>query len=456
MEAVLKMRSTSACRLCQKGVQILPSARISPKPIPLRSQLNSTPSPSHAETLSVRLSFETPPQTLATEYNLPRLTSKSAFAKVAQMATDPRTHSVDVDVWTLGLAIGQVMAVVMPDNASRYVVSSYSDNDEREADRWASSRSSMIPSTKKNARKVSGFSSELRQYFVEGHVNGTPVEALPDSGADMCFISLKLASGLGLDPAAGTQKRITLANKKHVQSPGMVEVPWRFAREQKAHILNCWILPGCVHDLVLGNRFLRVTQTLTKFKNRIKSKLVELPRRLRLRLLGEEKQRLWGSLDGHLTAALPDTGSDVMLISGAYARKIGLTIDRDFENWLEVEFADGTTDWTSGVVRDVPWNVGGETVRCDFHVLDDLCVDVILSKNYLFDLSVFSEHSECLFDADSEEDLLQLCNIRLIGRYSDTLNVLEEEYLEDGKRHLRDPRALADHRHSDIPRCLWS
>jgi hypothetical protein len=287
------------------------------------------------------------------------------------------------------------------------------------------------------------FSSASTQYFVEGDVNGTPVEALPDSGADMCFISPELASGLSLGPAAGTQRGINLANKKPVQSPGMVEVPWRFAGEQEAHILNCWILPGCVHDLVLGNHFLRATQTLTnltKKMRRIKSKLVKLPRRLRLRLLGEEKQRLWGSLDGHLTTALPDTGSDVMLISSAYARKIGLTIDRDFKNWLEVEFADGTTAWTSGVVRDVPWTVGGKTVQCDFHVLDDLCVDVILSNNYLFDLNVFSENRDYFFDTDSEEDLFQLCNIRLIGRYGDTLNVLEEEYLEDGKCRLRDPK----------------
>ncbi|GES58895.1 hypothetical protein ATEIFO6365_0003017800 [Aspergillus terreus] len=211
----------------------------------------------------------------------------------------------------------------------------------------------------------------------------------------------------------------------------MVEVAWRFAKEQKPHILNCWILPGCVHDIVLGSHFLNATKTLTTFKNRIRSKLVDLPRRLRLRLLGEEKQRLWGYLDGHLTAALPDTGSDVMFISSTYARNIGLLIDRDFEELLEVEFADGTTAWTSGVIRDVPWEVGGTTVRCDFHVLDALCVDVVLSKNYLFDLNVFSESSEYFFSVDSEDDLFQLFNIRLIGRYGATLNILEEEYLQD-------------------------
>lgn len=296
---------------------------------------------------------------------------------------------------------------------------------------WKSFRSLVAARAERKALEILEFSSASREYFVKGILNGNPVEALPDSGADMCFISPKLASNLGLRLATGSERKIQIANKKHVQSPGMVEAPWRFAREEKAHILKCWILPGCVHDLVLGNDFLKVTQTLTTFKNRIKSKLVELPRRLRLRLLGEEKQRLWGFLDGHLTTAMPDTGSDVMLISRAYAQRIGLTIDRGFENWLEVEFADGTTDWTSGVVRNVPWDVGGKTVRCDFHVLDDLCVDVILSKDYLFDLNVFSEYSNCFYNTSPEDNFSQLCNIRLIGRYGDALNILDEEYLED-------------------------
>ncbi|KAH8903254.1 hypothetical protein BR93DRAFT_857436, partial [Coniochaeta sp. PMI_546] len=277
----------------------------------------------------------------------------------------------------------------------------------------------------------SDFSSGRKQYFIQGQLGRTHLEAFPDSGADMCFISPSMASRLGLNVTPGTGRTIHLANKKLATSPGMVRVPWTFSGESTAQMLECWVLPGSVHSLVLGNKFLRATQTLTKFASRIKSRIVGLPKRLRLRLLGEEKQRLWGYLDGHLTPALPDTGSDVMLISREYAERIGLTIDGCCENWLEVEFADGSTTWTSGVVRDVPWSVGGKTVRCNFHVLDDLCVDVVLSNDYLFETRVFTEHSNCFFDTDSEQDLFQLCNIRLIGRFCDTLSGLEDEYLED-------------------------
>ncbi|EHK20571.1 uncharacterized protein TRIVIDRAFT_49174 [Trichoderma virens Gv29-8] len=268
-----------------------------------------------------------------------------------------------------------------------------------------------------------GFQEQLfsdaadKQYYVAGTVNGTVVEALPDTGADGCFISSKLASHLGLRPVPGTQKRISLANNKIVESPGMVKVPWEFARERTTHTITCWILPGCIRDLVLGNHFLRATYTLTKFRNRIKSKLLGVSKRLSLSFLGNEKQRLRGYLNGHLATALPDTGSDAMFLNGEFARKLGLDIDSNVRNLVEVELADGSTTMTSGIVRDVQWKVGKTTVQCNFYVLEDLCADIILSNTYLFDMNIFSEQEKHFFDIDSEDHfknyLFHFCNLQL-------------------------------------------
>ncbi|KAB5518666.1 hypothetical protein GE09DRAFT_1044492 [Coniochaeta sp. 2T2.1] len=259
--------------------------------------------------------------------------------------------------------------------------------------------------------QTSDFSSGRRQYFVEGTLNGVHVEALPDTGADMCIVSPSIVSELSLSIVPGTERAMLLPNGKSVESPGMVRVLWTFSVEPTEHTLNCWVLPGCKHNLVLGNRFLRETQTLTKFASRIRSRLVDPPRGcLRSRgLLERAKQRLRGYLDGHITAALPDTGSDVMLVSREYARLIGVAVDANPSTWLAVEFADGTTAWTGGVARRVPWTVDGrETVRCDFHVLDDLCVDVVLSNEYLFETRAFSKHGDSLVDVGLEEGVSQL------------------------------------------------
>lgn len=280
------------------------------------------------------------------------------------------------------------------------------------------------------APKILPFSPTVKRYYVEGSVNGTQVEALPDSGAGSCFISKSLVEQLHLQPVPGTERMVHLANKRIIHSPGMVQVPWTFAEEKRKHILKCWILQESTHDLVLGNSFLKATQTLTRNVQRIKSKVAAVPRRLQLQLLGNKNQRLWGYLNNNYTAAFPDTGSDAMLVSTEYAEKHGLDINTNIKT--QVELGDGSTAWTSGIVRDMSWKVGGMAVQCDFHVLDNLCADVVLSNNYLFEFNVFSEYTEYLDDGTGEGHS-QLCNIRLIGQYSESLNLLEEEYLKDGE-----------------------
>lgn len=264
---------------------------------------------------------------------------------------------------------------------------------------------------------IGNFSSGENEFYVAGSVNGTVVEALPDTGAEACFISPHLTSRLGLRPTPVPRKRITLANKKVVKSPGMVTVPWKFGEEQITHTIDCWVLPGCVSDLVLGNDFLKATNALKKVCHRIKSKVLGASKTLSLSYLGNEKQRLLGYLNGHLTAALPDTGSDAMLINGAYARKIGLEINRNIDNRCVIRLADGSTATISGIVRDVEWRVGSTTVRCNFYVLENLCVNVILSNSYLFGMRIFSDQEKHFFDIHSDDDsneyLLYFCTISL-------------------------------------------
>lgn len=278
----------------------------------------------------------------------------------------------------------------------------------------------------------------ITRYFIEGRADGISVEALADTGADMCIISEHLASRLALSPIRETHRSIALPNGARVQSPGMVKVPWKFSGEKETYPLDCWILPGCVHDLILAGPFLKVTRTTTKYRSRIRSKLVELPNKLRLQLLRDLKgsELVWGYLNGRFTTASPDTGSDIMAISRAYAEELELAIESVPGEELEIEYADGSTGWTSGVVRNASWRIDTKEIHCDFHVLDDLCVDVVLNNDYLFNSNVFSECPNKFFDAGLEPDYEfdKLCNIRLIGRHGKQLGNLEDEYLQDCKK----------------------
>lgn len=286
-----------------------------------------------------------------------------------------------------------------------------------------------------SAPKKQNFSSGSTDHVVEGSVNDIRTEASPDTGSDECIVSSHFASKLGKKPVPGTEKTITLANSKKVKSPGMIEVFWKFADDQTPHILKCWILPGSSNDFVLGSQFLKMTETLTKFSHRIKKVL--LPHRHRLRLMGEEKERIMGLLNHRLTTALADTGSDLMLVSSEYVQLHGLIMNTGRKYRTEVELADGTRIWTRGTVRDATWTIGNNTVRCDFHVLDGLSADVILSKDYLFDLNIFCEYTDSFFNVDAIEDISLLCGIRLIEKEAFDLNELERDFPRTGTRtHL--------------------
>ena len=142
-----------------------------------------------------------------------------------------------------------------------------------------------------------------------------------------------------------------------------------------------------------------------------------------------------------------------MSMSGNYAYKCGLTVDKGEDGRFEVEYADRSRSWTSGVARSVRWTVGTTAILCDFYVLDDLFVDVVLSNNYLFDMNIFSAHEEHFFDIDSEGDILRFCGIRLINQDKDepeSSRLVDSKYITHQERQNTADTKVC----SDFTRCL--
>ncbi|KAF4467235.1 hypothetical protein FALBO_5894 [Fusarium albosuccineum] len=280
---------------------------------------------------------------------------------------------------------------------------------------------------------VGNFSQGKKNYTVPSRVGHHHVDALPDTGAQSNFISPQLAERVGVVLHEGTETMIELPGRKLLISPGTAKVPFSFEGESKRHMLDCVVLPGCTSDLVLSGAFLNATSTLSKFMSRIKESMRNMDRVFRVSLLGNEKNRLWGSLNGQPVLALPDTGSDVMLVSAEWAEKNKLVIDRGLEHKLKLELTDGSTTFTAGVVRNARWALGNseQVVSCDFYVLDGLSVDVVLSNDFIFELGLFSRFNHLMANIDSFPDLSEFYNIRLIGKYSPELSRLEEAYLDD-------------------------
>ena len=286
-----------------------------------------------------------------------------------------------------------------------------------------------------DSSRVSG--SAARSFRVQGEVNGHKVDALPDSGAEKCYIKGDLARSLGLTPEAGSACEILLPSKEKIYSPGSVDVEWTFSGESKVYSLKCFVLPICQHALILGAKVLRQSKTLTDFRNRIKTCIRPLTRRFGLHLLDSERERVWGFLDGCQTSALADFGSDVMAISASYAQKLGLRVNKQFRNRIEVEFADGSSTITAGMVFGVDWMFGdaGAVFKCDFHVLNNLPADVILSNEFLWEQDAFRNYEQYFYNLELSGSP-ELSLITHIGYFSDKLQSLYEVFRNNGMGFL--------------------
>lgn len=200
-----------------------------------------------------------------------------------------------------------------------------------------------------------------------------------------------------------------------------------------AHIRSFAVLPTCLHDVVLGRTFLRLTQTMTHFRNRLREKLVSHLSTRKMHLIGRPNEAVVGQIDGYLTSACPDTGSDIMAISSSFAKQRGYHVDDSSENKIQVQFADGNFGQTYGKVSNVDWKFGygkdtSDSFKVEFYVLDELPYDAILSNEFLFDNDVFGRFEKHFVQCEGVEDAVD--NFYLIQRVSWSL-------LNQAKRVLR-------------------
>lgn len=97
-----------------------------------------------------------------------------------------------------------------------------------------------------------------------------------------------------------------------------------------------------------------------------------------------------------------------MIIDEDYAHGIGLPIKRERECRTRVQFADGSTAETSGMIYGVEWRFGPgvceQRYQLDFHVLKNSPAKVILKDSLLYETKAFSEFDCYLIDDDEEEE----------------------------------------------------
>jgi hypothetical protein len=163
------------------------------------------------------------------------------------------------------------------------------------------------------------------------------------------------------------------------------------------------VIRGGVHPVLLGRQFLELTGTLRRNVHRGKETVVKafLSARKSLFLIEDlveqirTSSHIQGLVNGQPINGLADTGSDFTVIRRTAAMRMGLHIFEGDSYTTEVEFVDGSTAFTTGMVRDAEWCFGADVSKAqsiDIHVMEDIPCDLILDKSLLWDAQAFHEH----------------------------------------------------------------
>jgi hypothetical protein len=247
-------------------------------------------------------------------------------------------------------------------------------------------------------------------------LGGRDISAFPDIGAPANFITQRYVHDLGLAINFGTRKSVKTSVGTTINIIGTVKLPFSFEGETESHQLEFNVIQKAVHDVIVGSPFLSLTETFTRHIHRVKQVIrkIHLPR---VCYLGSH-QYVGGEIDGIYVDAVPDTGADVSVMSSSFAEKHGFMIDTGQEHRVLLEFADGSTATSIGMV-DIEWKFGSSEIpyHIDAYVLEELQTDFILDNTFLHGTDAFIAYEEDFWmdDSDSFEDGWMISIIKLVG-----------------------------------------
>ncbi|KAI1830307.1 hypothetical protein DTO013E5_8891 [Penicillium roqueforti] len=193
----------------------------------------------------------------------------------------------------------------------------------------------------------------------------------------------KYAISLGLPISQNATCEITIGSGNQVTTTGTATVPFRLSSENEVHNLEFQLLPNCIHDVIIGKPFLKLTRTFSNvvnFYRRVKKRFAKGISQFHLLYLGASTPMFEGSINGQ-----------------AYARSIGVHIHTRHEYQTRLKFADNSVTETAGMAYDVEWRFGHDDeftspYPLDFHILKNAPANVVLSDSFLFDTKAFPQY----------------------------------------------------------------
>ena len=108
-------------------------------------------------------------------------------------------------------------------------------------------------------------------YQIPGILSGAhAMNALGDTGAKYSFMKESYALQLGSNIQRDKTCKVAVSQDRYVTTTGVAHTTFRFEGERTAYHMAFHLLPSCIHEVILGNTFLKATSTFLDIKNRLR------------------------------------------------------------------------------------------------------------------------------------------------------------------------------------------
>ena len=300
-------------------------------------------------------------------------------------------------------------------------------------------------------------------FQLPGTIETICVKALPDTGSSQNVIDKNLVQSLFpsipiLPVYEYTDNLLVAPDGQPIPCIGKIYLSWIFKDEKEKHHRWFYVVENCSKGVIIGNGFLRHTETMSKHRHRLELTKPSDPNSPPDHLLSEGvnearqdeclRQLVLGRINSTDTLASLDTGCEANLMSVDYANSLGLTILPLPRSEQHVRYADGRQGSMLGQV-EVDWSFfdsPNKAAKVIFYVLRTCIHPVIFGERFIFSEDPWFNHEAALSDAASETAVIGVVGLEKVRRFWGLLGGYKPDPQEEAKhreRKARHDRAVA-------------
>ena len=300
-------------------------------------------------------------------------------------------------------------------------------------------------------------------FQLPGTIETICVKALPDTGSSQNVIDKNLVQSLfpciPVHPVdESTDNLLVAPDRQPIPCIGKIPLSWMFKGESQKHRLKFYVVENCSKGVIIGNGFLRETETMSKHRRRLEvtkpSESFTTPDHLRSEGVNEARQDeclrqlVLGRINDTEAVASLDTGCEANLMSFDYAESLQTTIIPLPSSEQHVKYADGRRDDILGQV-EVDWRFSDtpeKAVKVIFYVLRTCIHPVIFGQHFIFSEDPWFNHEFALVDCESEPAVVGVVGLEKVRRLFGLLGGYKPDPQEEARqreKRERKERAVA-------------